>query len=47
MPEYGTHKDFIGLVEASANERQEAVEKALRKAFAYHIEKREVEVIDR
>jgi hypothetical protein len=45
LPEYGTHKDFIGLVEASANERQEAVEKALRKAFSHHIEKREVEVI--
>lgn len=46
MPtEYGTHKDFIASVEAGANERQEAIEKALREAFSQHIEKREVEVI--
>jgi hypothetical protein len=44
-PEYGTHKDFIGVVEASANTRQEAIERALKEAFSRHIEKREVEVI--
>jgi hypothetical protein len=43
--EYGTHKDFIGSVEASANARQETIEKALKDAFSRHIEKREVEVI--
>jgi hypothetical protein len=46
MPEeYGTHKDFIESVEASANRRLEAIEKALKEAFSRHIEKREVEVI--
>ena len=46
MPtEYGTHKDFIGSVGPSANERQESVEKALREAFSHHIEKREVDII--
>ncbi len=46
MPdEYGTHKDFIESVEASANTRQEAILNALREAFSRHIEKREVEVI--
>ena len=44
-PEYGTHKDFIGSVEASANKRQEVIEKALKEAFSRHIERREVEVI--
>jgi len=43
--EYGTHKDFVGSVETSANERQETIEKALREAFSQHIERREVEVI--
>jgi hypothetical protein len=44
-PEYGTHKDFIGSVVASANARQETIEKVLKEAFPHHIEKRTVEVI--
>jgi hypothetical protein len=43
--EYGTQKDFIGSVEASANARQLAIEKALKEAFSRHIERREVEVV--
>jgi hypothetical protein len=44
-PECGTHKDFIGSVKASADARQEALEKVLKEAFSRHIEKRQVEVI--
>jgi hypothetical protein len=43
--EYGTHKDFIESVEASANTRVETVEKALKEAFSRHIERREVDII--
>jgi hypothetical protein len=43
--EYGTHRDFMRSVAASADARQKAIEKALREAFSRYIEKKEVEVI--
>lgn len=46
MPDgYGSHQDYMRRVKADADARQQAVEKALREAFAQFIEKREVEVV--
>ena len=46
MPEgYGSHRDYMSRVAPGANARQEAIEEALRAAFAEFIETREVEVI--
>jgi len=43
--EYGTHRDFMGSVEPSANARQDNIERALREAFSRYIEKRDVDVV--
>ena len=46
MPDgYGSHADYMSWVADDAKVRQEAIEKALRDAFADFIETRQVEVI--
>ena len=46
MPDgYGSHADYMSWVSDDAKARQEAIEKALREAFADFIETRQVEVI--
>lgn len=46
MPDgYGSHADYMSWVADDAKVRQEAIEKALRDAFAGFIETRQVEVI--
>jgi len=46
MPqEYGSHADYMSWVYERAQERQAAVEEALRTAFASFIESRTVDVI--
>jgi len=46
MPDgYDSHADYMSWVGEDANARQEAIEKALRDAFADFIETRQVEVI--
>jgi hypothetical protein len=42
---YSGHYDYMSWVSDDAKKRQQEIEKALRKAFSAHIEKRKVEVI--
>ncbi|MGQ9684276.1 MAG: hypothetical protein ACUVX9_17230 [Anaerolineae bacterium] len=42
---YGTQRDYVESVRGGADERQQAVEEALRQAFAAFIERREVEIV--
>lgn len=45
LDRYGSHAEYMSWVKGDAGSRQQAIEKALRKAFSDFIEKREVEVI--